>query len=499
MNKILPNLQHSYKWIRSSLGFNTKITLMTVFLVVFMGCWTTGRAYFMTLATLRQQLEMRGISIARDVAARSMNYIFTNNLYELHRLIQDTLENNTDIAYIFFQDTRGRVLVHSFYDHNVPEELRAFNQVPEDQRSSLVSFESEQGTIYDIAVPVFGGIAGTVRIGMSEEELRQTTGSMVLSLMSSVGVAFMVALAVAYLITGLLLIPLLQLTVATRKIARGNFDVRVPHSSRDELGQLASSFNLMAERLSKYEQENLSSRAELERKERLRINLVKRLINAQEEERKRIARELHDEAAQSLTAMKLGLKVIENTSDPEDLNTVTAEFREILDMTLENLASLARDLRPSVLDDMGLEVALARYIEKSSSWLDTRIEFFCEGLDKQRLPSYMETAVYRIVQEALTNIKKYARAEKASVLLRLEKQKFSVIIEDDGVGFIPDQLFNGTWVNQGLGLFGMQERAALMGGTLRIQSAPGNGTTIILEIPVQGEISDRKTDWNYAG
>jgi signal transduction histidine kinase len=484
--------------LSSLIGIRAKISGMAILLVVLSGSWITWRADSMTVSILKQQLVMRGVSIARDVAARSVDPVFTSNIYDLHRLVQDTLENNTDVTYLFIQDNQGKVLVHSFTEQGMPPQLRGFNQVEGDERYRLASFRSEHGVVHDIAVPVFEGRAGTVRLGMDESGLLAVTQQMTRSLHASIAIAFTIGVVIAYILASLLVVPLRHLIAGTRAIAEGNFSVRVKSWTKDEVGQLTEAFNLMAGKLGAYSDENTAATAELERKERLRIQLVERLIYAQEDERKRIARELHDETGQLLTAMKLGLKVISETSDPDQIRSVTEEMREILSLTLDEVSALARDLRPSVLDDMGLHAALSRYVEMCSSWVDKKIAFKSTGLKEYRFPFYVETAVYRIVQEALNNMRKYAMARNISVTVSYKNDILTAIVKDDGVGFSPDDVLDGS-KRTGLGLFGMQERAALIGGELIIKSAPCEGTTITLRVPWRREEVESKTDKYNAG
>jgi signal transduction histidine kinase len=249
------------------------------------------------------------------------------------------------------------------------------------------------------------------------------------------------------------------------------------------MGELAAAFNLMAEKLSTYKLENIENRAELDRIEKLRVQLVQHLITAQEEERKRIARELHDETSQSLTALKLGLKAMEQTTSPAGIQELSRELRQMLGATLDEITAISRNLRPSVLDDMGLQAALARLIEESSHRIGKKIIYKHEGLVDKRFPAYIETAVYRIVQEAVTNSLKYAQAENIFVSVSYQQNQLKAIVADDGIGFDPAAVLDGNIPQKGFGLFGMQERATLIDGTLQIDAATGQGTTITVTVP----------------
>jgi signal transduction histidine kinase len=395
----------------------------------------------------------------------------------LHRLMQDTMKNNEDVVYLFIQDTQGNVIVDSFGVDGVPSVLHDLNTVAGEERYKISNFHSEEGFIHDIAVPIFEGRAGTVRLGLGEDSLRRIASDMMGSLIFYMLILFTLGLLAAYFLSGLLLVPVNQLIQGTRAVASGDLSVRAVPWAKDELGQLTEAFNFMTKKLDDYRKESLA-------KEKMRVQLVKKLIAAQEDERKRIARELHDETAQSLTSIKLSLKVIEDARELEAATRVARELRGMLNRTMEEVSSLARDLRPSVLDDMGLQASLADYIDKCSSVLNKAIDFHLQGLHKCRFPSYVETTVYRVVQEALTNVIKHAQAENISVVVRYSNEVLTAIVEDDGIGFDPASVSQNG--GRGLGLFGMHERAALVGGTLEIESEAGEGTTVYLNIPVTG-------------
>jgi len=211
---------------------------------------------------------------------------------------------------------------------------------------------------------------------------------------------------------------------------------------------------------------------------RVARDALRRAVAAQELERRRLARELHDETGQALTSMLLGLAAVEAAGTPEEAHEAVAELRRLVVSTLQDVRRLAVELRPKALDDFGLLPALKRLGQTVSegSRLDVQVEARLGG---ERLPAEAETAVYRIVQEALTNVVKHAEAQHVSVLLTRKNESVSVMIEDDGKGF---EL--GSDPSEGLGLLGMQERVALLDGSLVVESTPGAGTTLVLELPL---------------
>jgi signal transduction histidine kinase len=209
--------------------------------------------------------------------------------------------------------------------------------------------------------------------------------------------------------------------------------------------------------------------------QRVARRTVQRIVSGQEQERRRLSRELHDETGQALTSILLGLKAIEDAQGTDRFPKALADLRELVVATLQDVKRLAVELRPKALDDFGLLPALERLttVFEEQTGIDTQLE---SRLQDARLPGEIETVLYRVVQEALTNVIKHARAERVSILLHETGSKVGVVIEDDGRGFDPDD------VGDGLGLVGMQERVALLGGRVSLESS-GAGTTIAVEVP----------------
>ncbi len=221
---------------------------------------------------------------------------------------------------------------------------------------------------------------------------------------------------------------------------------------------------------------------EAERREALRGDLLRRVVAAQEAERQRVARELHDETGQALTAIGLGLRGV-STAINQDTDKAASNLRQLESLVTHSLTELQRlisDLRPSHLDDLGLSAALRWYINEVKSRTKLEIRFEEVGAPRT-LPSETRTALFRVVQEALTNVVKHAQARHAVVNLIFRQEDVIVQIEDDGRGFNPltlAQAERSSW-----GLEGMRERATLLGGKAEIWSNPGYGTRVQVTIP----------------
>ncbi|MCB0208433.1 MAG: GAF domain-containing protein [Anaerolineae bacterium] len=209
-------------------------------------------------------------------------------------------------------------------------------------------------------------------------------------------------------------------------------------------------------------------------------SLSRRLVEVQETERRNIARELHDEAGQALTSLMVGLRLLEGEKDcPEAIVTRATELRQVTNDVSENLHRLAINLRPASLDYLGLVPALRQYLEGFSRQYDINVQFEPVGFDDQRMPSTIETNLYRIVQETLTNVARHAQATRVDVLLERRDDHVIAIVEDNGVGFDPeDAKRRGR-----LGILGIRERTEMLDGTLTVESTIGTGTTIYVEVP----------------
>ena len=211
---------------------------------------------------------------------------------------------------------------------------------------------------------------------------------------------------------------------------------------------------------------------------RVASDALRRVVAAQELERRRLARELHDETGQALTSILLGLRSVEEARNPEEAHRAASALRELVVATLQDVRRLAIELRPKALDDFGLGPALERLVQTYEG--DTGISIDLEAqLGADRLPPEIETLLYRTVQESLTNIVKHAQAQRASIVLTRRGDLVAAVVEDDGRGFDP------TDGGDGVGLLGMRERLALLGGRLQIESSPDAGTTLVVEVPVR--------------
>lgn len=295
---------------------------------------------------------------------------------------------------------------------------------------------------------------------------------------------------VAWLMSRNITRPLNKLTAATSAIAGGDYSATVEVDRRkDELGKLARAFNTMAVHVNNAQQD-LEQKVMLteQMNDQLR-NLSAHLQNIREEERIHIAREMHDELGQLLTGFKMDVswlnkKLIAGDADPL-IREKLQEMTNILDDAVKFVRNLAAELRPSILDDLGLIPALTWHSEEFKKRFKIEVEFHSPA-EELNVSPVMATGLFRMYQESLTNVARHADAKKVTATLEVTDEKICLSISDDGKGFD----MNTASERRTLGLLGMKERAAMIGGTLEIKSAPGQGTTVSISIPAMQPVPE---------
>lgn len=297
--------------------------------------------------------------------------------------------------------------------------------------------------------------------------------------------------------------PIRRLTGDAARMASGDLDNPITVSRSDEIGELASRFDEMRVKLKASLEESarwaeqLEHRVELRTREadernrelhalnRIRRQLLAKTISAQEEERKRLARDLHDDSAQTITAVLMSLSAAEGAlvANPQAARAALAQSRSQLEMALTEIRKAIVDLRPSALDDLGLASAIRTYAEGRLRPAGIKLSLATSG-DERRARGPAATAIFRIIQEAVSNAAQHSAATNVRVSLDFERKEILARVEDDGSGFDPASLRQPQESGRGLGLLGMRERAELFGGGVEIESKPGSGTSIRARMPL---------------
>jgi signal transduction histidine kinase len=316
---------------------------------------------------------------------------------------------------------------------------------------------------------------------------------------SSLAIALFLSWGMARSLIG----PIGQLTTAAQNISRGNLSQSIPELGSDEIGELGRSFDSMRialkQSLEEIQQWNREletkvdertqqlreSYREIRRTETARWELLQRVLTAQEEERRRIARELHDETTQSLAGLLMRLEAAIARAGKADGKTkdMLTNMKTLTVRTIDNVHKIIFDLRPSILDDLGLLSAVRWYAQNRLSELSIKTRVEVTG-EERKIPSQIEAALFRIVQEAINNIAKHAEAQNVILSVEFMDSAIRIEVEDDGKGFDVEAVTLQSDKTQGLGLLGLRERITILGGELRISSQPGSGTHLIIEVPL---------------
>jgi signal transduction histidine kinase len=296
-------------------------------------------------------------------------------------------------------------------------------------------------------------------------------------------------------------LPLAVLNRSARRIAEGDLSKAVPPLPRDEIGDLGESFERMRcqlaesmERITRHAQELedrvaartrdlAAARDALEAHNEQRGRLLRKVIGAQEEERKRLARELHDETCQKVAALGIRIETALGAGTPDEMRERLGDARALASRTLEDIHRVIFDLRPSVLDDLGLLSAIRWYATRQLEPKGISVRFDFPDAEVH-LPPEVETALFRTVQEAINNIARHSQAESALIEIDARPGELLIEVEDDGQGFDVESVSAPSESGRGLGLLGLRERMELLGGSVEVDSSPGDGTRVAFRVRV---------------
>ncbi|MBI5383943.1 MAG: HAMP domain-containing protein [Verrucomicrobia bacterium] len=419
-----------------------KVMGIALGMAVFLGSsliWQLRHAY---LELEVGEVEDYAHMIASTLATGAAPLLRNDDRAGAQRLLDDMAREVPSINAIEMRDSQGRLLAH----------------VP--------ATKPEARLIRGTAVGI-GGLPASVSVAVNDSHVNFEIGWHTRRLIGMTALIGFFGLLATWWLMRVVTRPVHELVEVTRSIKTGNYDARATIRAKDEVGELAAAFNDMM--------------GALQQKHAVNRQLLRKLIAAEEEERKRIARELHDHTGQALTSIIASLAALKNGKHNKELN-------QLLDMAAQALSevhNLSRTLRPSALDEAGLVPALQRLCEGMAQQLGLKVNFSAIGWEvSARLPHEIEVALYRIGQEALTNAVRHGRAPSVEVLLHRKPASVLVVVDDDGQGFDVSD-----WRGQSLrgghaGLLGIEERAALLGGTLRLESKPGGGTSLFVDIPL---------------
>jgi signal transduction histidine kinase len=450
--------------------FYIKIVGLIVFTSFFIGILTIVAVEKTFYNFNSNQLNELSVSIAKELSFQSVNYILDNDIFGLTKILDDSKKSNPDVLYAFVESPDNQIFASTF--HNVfPKELLDVNN-SDFKTSSVKKIKTNLGSVIDVKEPILNGELGVLRVGISKKHSENVVNSLIMYILLIIFLGIFVSVVFASIITYLIMQPIFLLKKATKEISNGNYKIKV-YSSRlyDDLGGLIESFNLMIDKLNFLEKER-------EKKEQLLKEFVNKVIDAQEEERKRISRELHDELGQFFAYLKMRIKTVEESNSLNETKKIFSELKENLLKEVNLIHDMAKNLRPSILDEMGLSKAIEFYLNDFVAANNIDYSFNTFNIEQRRFDSHIETSIYRVVQEAVLNVVKHSKAKFLKVFLEWNNGILRGIIEDDGIGIEENQKNNS-----GFGIYSMKERITLLGGNLEINSDKENGTIIIFSVP----------------
>ena len=468
-----------------------KFNVLNVGMIFILGLFMSILFLFSMNQYMERQLDLLGREIASAMSQSISNAILVDDRFSMTEQLIHARQTNEQVRYIVVDGPEGTMLASTFTE-GVPLGFPKRNLSPGSADEDWV-IDSNEGTIREIVYPIDKGLVGYIRIGMTETVMIQIMEKRLVETMTFIFIICIVASVLATRFARNFLLPIRRLDQAARQIGKGDYSVRVPRTSSDDIGRLGRTFNVMVNRLAAKDAENSKLVKALQEKEQTRIWLINRLFTAREDERRRISRELHDESSQSMVSILTYLRILQDRMKDDQGRELIADVQDLTRHTLEGIRHLAVNLHPPLLEDLGLIAAIQKYIDNFKKMQPHMNICFHADSDVDSLNRMGALFCYRIIQEGLTNIARHARAKEVRVTIGIQDDSLTLIISDDGIGF-SQTTAEAARFNNHLGLVSMRERTDLLRGTFTIDSKPRKGSTITITIPVENVTGD---DYEY--
>ncbi len=422
----------------------------------------------------------------------------------LSRLLQATVTSETENHYLEIIDSNEVVIAsdktsHILEHHNYDGIL---GKMITDHQSGVKNFgrgfSQADGKWQDVlAVVPLQSVSWAIVFGQTKDEVYQPAHQLRNKFFLLALILIATAIIFSIGISRNIVSPIRSLINATDRIGQGDLSVPVGNIGSDEIALLGNSFDDMREKLAKslesihHQNIELEERVkrrtqQLEEKQLANTTLLKQLITSQEDERKRIARELHDESLQTLSAILMNIEMCRLHPDFIDLDRVTV-MRDTVTRVINEMNKVIQNLRPTVLDDLGFEAAIVWLVDQNLKDKGICCYLNMQELAEERLAPEIQITLFRIIQETITNIARHSEATHVSLHLGTDRRNFTMSVEDDGVGFDLNSVNDNVQTGRGLGILGMKERAAQVNGIWQIWSSPGEGTIVQCSIPLTME------------
>ena len=488
-----PRIFHSVRY---------KISLGAVLLLVpILGAYSHIQ-YYRQYDIMLENLEHATTAMGQVITSSLQHALLTGDRGEIQHIVDDVAEQN-QIAHLAVLDKQGIIriapkgqTVGAYLDQDDPTCQVCHRYSPEQRKGSVI-LDQTGGRILRTMTPIqnrpacYGchdASAWLNGVLLTDFSISSIDDHMATNLRDSILWSFAAMLltiaAINVMMSRLVVTKLEQFVQTIKLFGRGRLDERVTIKSGDEIGELADAFNRMAEGLQTKEKESQQLYDELQRKEIARGHLLEKLITVQEDERQRIARDLHDHLGQALSAMTMRMQAAENiaSSNPERLRERLEDAKSLALRAFEQTYEMILHLRPIALDDLGLVAAVRAYAQEHLESQGLAVECIVHGTQR-RLSPHLEINLFRIAQEAMNNIAYHADAHCVKLMFEFADSQVQMCVEDDGCGFDLTTVFESKEQGRGLGLLGMKERATFAQGVCRIDSCPGAGTRVVVTIP----------------
>jgi signal transduction histidine kinase len=495
--------QSRFEPLRTSLRAKVTISIVLPLLLI-LGTFTIIE-YTRHRKTVLYDLSLLAAQSGKVVESSLRHAMLESDFAEM-QIILDSIGETENFRVVFLMDTDGRVIFAPQgrdtgiqLNNNQPDCLPCHRLEPDARPESIIVVADDGQRVFRNMYPIENSPECStchdpdnklIGLLLTDIPVAPVEAALAADLRENLlwwAVTILVSIVVVNIVLSRIVIRRLKgLAEAITNFGQGNLNLRLPIGEPDEIGQLADAFNKMGQQIEAETNENRDLSLSLQRKNIQRGELLKRLISAQEDERKRVARELHDDLGQALSALSIQTEVIERliVSDPDRVIEQLEETQSLVSETSDRMHDLILALRPSALDDLGLVSALQTYCERILGGSGVAFELDSNRLSRRLTPE-AETALYRIYQEAINNICRHSGAEEVRITLFLQNGAFEGEIWDNGRGFDLDSVNLDGGNPRGLGLLGMQERAAICGGHLELISQPGSGTRIRVYIPLE--------------
>lgn len=452
-----------------------------------------------------ENLSLLAAYSGRIIESNLRHAMIKDDFTEVQTLL-DTIGTNEEFRTVYVLDPSGEVIFAPFEDgvglrlDQRDPECQACHRLPPGERPINVVINGEQGQrVFRSMFPLENRpecaechetddrFLGLLVTDISMVPMEATLATDVReNFLWWIGSIIITVIVVNIVMGRLVLRRLAGLAHAIERLGQGHLPHPLAENQTDEIGQLGAAFNLMVRQIESRNRENAELSEQLSLQSAQRGELLKRLITAQENERTRVARELHDDLGQSLSGLALCVEALEKmvSTDIDRARTQMAQIRDLVAATTDQMYDLILDLRPSALDDLGIVVALRSHMERTLGSAGIGCEIITDGLNG-RLPATIETTLYRIFQEALSNVLRHAHAHNVAIQLTQHNDRLEGTILDDGIGFDMDNVQTDGSSTRGLGLMGIRERVTQCGGQLEIASSVGSGTFLKVCIPLE--------------